>query len=207
VNSLAGSHVPVVEEFDSPLDDPLELLSAWLTVANDQQVREPAALALATVDAKARVSNRIVRVETVTSAGLLFTSHSSSRKGREFATTARASGVLYWRETAQQVVVTGPVEPVSDAESDALWATRPVTAQAVSAASDQSAPLDDDKALRDRAARLSSAGTALARPARWVGYLLVPAAMEFWRGSPDRMHLRLRYEWAGGRWSTCRLQP
>jgi pyridoxamine 5'-phosphate oxidase len=194
-------------ETDSPPEEPVELLLAWLAGAEELQVREPTALALATVDAHACVSNRIVRVEAVTSEGLLFTSHSSSRKGREFATTACASGVLYWRETSQQIVVTGPVKPVSAAESDALWAARPIAAQAVSTASDQSAPLDDEHALRERAARLSRAGLALPRPERWSGYRLVPVAMEFWSGSPDRVHRRLRYDQTSGRWSARRLQP
>jgi len=193
-------------EFESPPDDPLELLLAWLTAAEDLLVREPSALALATVDAHACVSNRIVRVEAVTREGLLFTSHSSSRKGREFATTACASGVLYWRETSQQIVVTGPVVPVPEAESDALWASRPPAAQAVSTASDQSAPLDDENALRERAAILARAGK-LPRPERWSGYRLVPFAMEFWSGQPDRVHRRLRYGLTSGCWSARRLQP
>ena len=141
-------------------------------------------------------------------AGLLFTSHSSSRKGHEFATTAEASGLFYWREVSRQVTVSGPVVPVSDDEADELWAARPVIAQAVSAASDQSAELEGDEAeLRLRAGELAAPGEPLPRPDRWLGYHLVPTAIEFWAGAPDRIHHRLRYEQTDGHWSTSRLQP
>lgn len=206
MSAVTGTHRAGLG-FEAPPDDPLELLRAWLAAAEELCVREPTALALATVDGHACVSNRIVRVEAVTGEGLLFTTHSTSRKGREFATTARASGLLYWRETSQQVEVTGPVTAVSAEESDALWATRPVSARAVSTASDQSAPLEDESALRQRVAHLGRPGSALPRPHRWSGYQLVPLTMEFWSASPDRLHRRLRYDRTGGYWSARRLQP
>lgn len=46
------------------------------------------------------------------------------------------------------------------------------------------------------------------RPARWTGYRLVSESTEFWYGSPDRLHRRLRYDREQGvDWSWQRLQP
>ncbi|MGH3897643.1 MAG: phenazine biosynthesis FMN-dependent oxidase PhzG [Pseudonocardiaceae bacterium] len=198
---------PALTEFDAPPADPMSLFRAWFDGAVEQGVREPGALALATADARGCASNRIVQVLGVRPAGLVFTSHAGSRKGRDLAASGWASGVLYWRETGQQAIVTGPVGPLPDAESDALWAARPAGTHPMSVASHQSAPLHDEDALREQAQRLTNAGLPLARPAAWLGYLLTPESIEFWQASPDRLHRRLRYQRSDHGWTTQRLQP
>ena len=64
----------------------------------------------------------------------------------------------------------------------------------MSVASEQSARLDDEGALRAEAERLAESGEELARPELWCGYHLVPSIVEFWQESPDRLHRRLRYD-------------
>lgn len=197
------------EEFTAPPAEPMELLQAWFDSAVADAVREPGALALATVDAHGHVSNRIVQVLKIRTTGLVFASHSDSRKGRDLAETGRASGVFYWREAGRQVSVSGPTRPLPDEESEALWAARHVSTHAMSVASHQSAPLLDVDTLRERARALGRDGSALPRPDSWLGYLLEPASVEFWQADPeDRLHHRLRYERDGsGGWSAGRLQP
>jgi dihydrophenazinedicarboxylate synthase len=195
------------EEFVTPPADPMGLLQAWFDSAVANAVREPGALALASADARGHASNRIVQVLAVRDTGLVFASHADSRKGRDLAETGWASGVLYWREAGRQVSVTGPTHPLPDEESDALWAARPVGAHPMSVASHQSAPLLDEDALRKQAEELGRDGLALPRPARWLGYLLEPASVEFWQADPDRLHQRLLYERDGSGWRTGRLQP
>jgi dihydrophenazinedicarboxylate synthase len=194
-------------EFDQPPTEPIELLRQWFDAAGEQGVANPGALALGTVDDQGRTSVRIVALIEITADGLLFTSHASSHKGQDMARNPWASGVFYWRETSQQLTVAGPVERLSDAESDALWASRPSSTYPMSVASEQSAPLDDEEALRAEAERLADAGEPLARPEEWAGYHLVPTTVEFWQGSPDRLHRRLRYDQTGSGWTAERLQP
>jgi pyridoxamine-phosphate oxidase len=204
----AGLDGRVLPEFDDPPADPMDLLAQWLATARELGVREPGALALATTDQAHRVSSRIVAVLDTSADGLVFTSHSGSRKGREIATVPWASGVLYWRETGQQITLAGPVTPMTEAESDALWASRPPATYPMSVASEQSAPLPDEQALRTTARRLADNEDHLTRPDTWCGYRLRPTTVEFWQGSPDRLHRRLRYDAGDGRaWSSERLQP
>ncbi|MFD5105067.1 phenazine biosynthesis FMN-dependent oxidase PhzG [Streptomyces cinereoruber] len=196
------------EEFTTPPAEPMALLKAWFDGAVADAVREPGALALATVDAHGDVSGRIVQTLEIRATGLVFTSHTDSRKGRDLAESGRASGVFYWREAGRQVSVSGRARPLPGAESDALWAARPVSTHPMSVLAHQSAPLLDEDALRERARELARDGTALPRPDRWVGYLLEPASVEFWQIEPeDRLHRRLRYERDGSGWRTNRLQP
>ncbi|WP_405673801.1 phenazine biosynthesis FMN-dependent oxidase PhzG [Streptomyces canus] len=206
---MSASTLPrPAEEFTTSPAEPMELLQAWFDSAVANAIREPGALALATVDARGHASNRIVQVLEVRSTGLVFASHSDSRKGRDLAETAWASGVFYWREAGRQLSVSGPTRPLPDEESEALWAARPVNTHPMSVAAHQSAPLLDEDALRKQARELGRDGSALPRPDRWLGYLLEPASVEFWQADPqDRLHLRLRYERDGSSWRTDRLQP
>ncbi|MET7394159.1 pyridoxine 5'-phosphate oxidase C-terminal domain-containing protein [Dactylosporangium sp. NPDC005572] len=62
----------------------------------------------------------------------------------------------------------------------------------------QSAPLHDEAALRRRAADLLMAGAR---------YRVTPTGVEFWHGSVDRRHRRLRYDQQTAGSNPQRLQP
>jgi pyridoxamine-phosphate oxidase len=194
-------------EFTDPPGDPIDLFRGWLDEARAKEVREPGALSLGTADSGGRASVRIVMLLNVTANGLVFSSHAGSHKGREIAETSWASALAYWRETRQQISLSGHIEQLSDAESDALWASRPPVTYPMSVASEQSARLDDEGALRAEAERLAESGEELARPELWCGYHLVPSIVEFWQESPDRLHRRLRYDRTDAGWTAERLQP
>ncbi|MFB6578175.1 phenazine biosynthesis FMN-dependent oxidase PhzG [Streptomyces sp. NPDC056402] len=208
--SLTGEidiHFP---EYDAPPPDPMPLIHQWIAEATAYGVREPRSLALATADSRGRASNRIVAVTEVDDRGLAFASHTTSQKGRELAVTGWASGLFYWRETGQQLIVSGPVSQPSDAASDAFWSGRPVPLHAMSSLSRQSEPLDGTAAvaaLRAEAARLEAAGTPLPRPDRFVVYRLAPVVVEFWCADSERLHRRLRYDRQDHGWQVSRLQP
>ncbi|MFG3284221.1 phenazine biosynthesis FMN-dependent oxidase PhzG [Streptomyces sp. NPDC048111] len=205
--SLSGKVDLPFPEYEQPPSQPLPLVRDWLREARETGVREPSALALATADARGRASSRVVAITEVTDLGVVFTSHSGSQKGRELAETGWASGLLYWRETGQQIILSGPVVLLSDAECDALWSARAVPLHAMSTVTRQSEPLEDVEALRSRARALELTGSPQPRPEFFVGYRLEPDVVEFWSASSDRLHRRLRYDRAAPAWRTSRLQP
>ena len=206
VETLSGDPTLGCPEFDSPPEEPLPLLERWLAAADERGVREPRALALATADAEGRPSSRILLLKRVSPA-LVFAGGYESRKGRDLAANPRAAGTLYWRETLQQVVFEGPVEKLTEAESDALFAERPPAGQATAVASAQGEALADPEGLRRAAGQLGAGEGPLRRPARWGGWRLDPDLVEFWHGSPDRLHRRLLYMKTEGGWTSERLQP
>jgi dihydrophenazinedicarboxylate synthase len=206
VETLSGDPTLELPEFDTPPDEPLPLLESWLQDAHAGGVREPRALALATADAAGRPSNRIVLLKQ-TSPSIVFAFSADSRKGRDLATNPRAAGTLYWRETLQQVVFEGTVERMSAAESDGLFVERPPSGQATTVASHQGEELDDPERLRQEADALLRGDEPLRRPGDWSGYRLDPDQIEFWHGSPDRLHRRLLYTKTDGCWAHQRLQP
>lgn len=205
--SLTGTTGLRFPEYGDPPADPMGLVRNWLDRAVELAVREPRALALATADKRGRPSTRIVAFLTIDDDGLLFTTHGTSRKSREIAETGWASGLLYWRETGQQISLNGPVTGVPDDEADALWSARPAPLHAMSAASRQSEPLTDPVTLLAHAEQLAATRSALPRPERFVGYRLRPDEVEFWCARSDRLHHRLGYQRDGDAWHVTRLQP
>ncbi|WP_079065568.1 pyridoxine 5'-phosphate oxidase C-terminal domain-containing protein [Streptomyces olivochromogenes] len=62
--------------------------------------------------------------------------------------------------------------------------------------------------MRERARALLAGNEPPPRPAGWTGNRLVPESTEFWYGSPDRVHRRLRHDREQGQdGSWQRLRP
>ncbi|RNG22589.1 phenazine biosynthesis FMN-dependent oxidase PhzG [Streptomyces botrytidirepellens] len=205
--TLTGTVDILFPEFHAPPADPVPLLRAWFDEAVRLGVREQRALALATAGTDGRPSTRMVALNRIEDDGFVFATHVGSRKGREMTANPWASVVLYWRETSQQLVVTGAVERLSTAVADELWFSRPPFTHPMSVAARQSEELHDLDALRAEVARLAQHGDPLPRPEGYAGFLLRFDALEFWANGADRLHERLVYERSGDGWRTRRLQP
>ena len=207
LDTISGTVELELPEFDAPPADPFGVIREWVASAVRVGVSEPFAVSLATADSHGRPGNRTVLAKSLDASGLLFVTSRGSAKGSELTENPYAAALMYWRETRQQLRLTGRVTPIDPAESDAIFAARPLAAQASAVASHQSEPLADPAELRAEADRLTAAGVPLPRPEGWGGYLLVPDSIEFWHGSIDRLHRRLRYDRVGEAWVHSRLNP
>ncbi|MCC6376452.1 MAG: pyridoxal 5'-phosphate synthase [Microbacteriaceae bacterium] len=205
--SVTGTIDLDLPEFDTPPADPMPLVIEWADRVVKLGVIEPYNIAIATVGADGDVTNRFVLAKLFDLNGVVFATNSSSVKGHQLAENPRAAIVAYWRETRQQLRLTGPVELASKELSDEIWRDRPLQSQAGSAASKQSEPLPDDAAYHEEAERLAAPGIPLPRPDDWNGYRLRPTTVEFWHGAASRMHRRLRYELTDSGWRHERLYP
>ena len=206
-DTLSGDGGAPLPRFDTPPHDPVAAARDWLDAARRRGVREPAAATLATADRTGHVSSRTVLVKDVCPEGLVFTSSRHSRKARDLVENPQAACTFYWRETLQQLNVAGRVTELADAQADRLFAERPRMAQAVAEVSRQSHPLDDQAAFEATVHTVHGTADAIERPAAWRAYLLTAQTIEFWSGSPDRLHRRLLCERTAGGWRVTRLQP
>jgi pyridoxamine 5'-phosphate oxidase len=189
--------------------DPFALFAEWLADAGTAEPNDPNAMALATVDASGLPDVRMVLLKDVDPSGFVFYTNLGSAKGRQLAANPQAALLFHWKSLRRQVRVRGAVQPTTDAEADAYFATRARPSQLGAWASDQSQPMTERLALEKKIAQVGlrfGLGKA-PRPPHWSGFRLVPAAFEFWRDRPFRLHERLVFERATGGWTTKRLFP
>jgi pyridoxamine 5'-phosphate oxidase len=205
--TLSGDSSLVLPEFDHPPADPVGLLREWIAAAEEAGVREPRAATLATAGADGRVSARTLLIKDVGLAGVIMGFTATSRKGRELEHNPYAAVNLYWRERLQQISIMGTVTRTDDAVSDRQFADRTRDAQAVAAVSSQSEPMDDADALHAAVDQLVASADPIPRPAGWAAWSLSLDEVEFWHGSVDRFHRRLRYRKLADRYEVDRLQP
>lgn len=189
--------------------DPIAQFTAWYErAAAEAPLSE--AMTLATIDADGNPDGRMVLLKGWDERGFRFFTNSESAKGAQLAARPVAALVLYWRELDRQVRVRGEVMPLSDEESDEYFATRPRESQLGAWASPQSRVLADRATLdAGLAAAAGRYPDRVPRPPHWGGYLVRPAAIEFWQGQVGRLHDRFLYrrDPAGGRWEIARLAP
>jgi pyridoxamine 5'-phosphate oxidase len=203
-------------ELDEAASDaePTRQFAAWLEQAIAARLPEPNAMTLATVGSDGRPSTRIVLVKGYDERGLVWYTNYESRKGRELAANPAAALQFHWVELERVVRIEGTVEKVSEAESDAYFASRPLDSRIGAWASPQSEVIASRAVLVANAARYGARFMLKPpRPPHWGGFRLRPEVWEFWQGRKSRLHDRLRYR-AGsldgpdaGSWVRERLAP
>src|SRR5262245_45492554 len=190
--------------------DPLAQFHAWLAQAAATGMRVPEAMALATATADGAPSVRMVLMKDAGARGFSFYTNRGSRKGSELDANPQAALLFHWDPLGRQVRVEGRVTPLSQAESEPYWRTRPRGSQVAAWASRQSEPLPGRGALEDAVARVAEEHPDgdVPLPPHWGGYVLAPARYEFWQHRDDRLHDRVAYEPDGaGGWRRTRLAP
>jgi len=193
--------------------DPLVVFAAWLAEAEAAEPNDPTAMALSTVGTDGMPSSRMVLLKGHDQNGFVFYTNYESRKGRQLLATPKAALLFHWKSLRRQVRIEGEVTPVSEAEADAYFASRPKQSQIGAWASQQSRPLEGRFELEKRVAMFAAKHVIgqVPRPSHWSGFRLAPRLIEFWQDGAFRLHDRLVYtrrgEEDGGGWSTERLYP
>jgi pyridoxamine 5'-phosphate oxidase len=191
-------------------DDPVTLFLRWLEAAIQDGVPAPHTMTVATADGGGHPSSRVLICKDVDGEGRwYFASSAASGKGRDLAVNPGAALSFWWPQQARQIRIRGTAVPAGTEASAADFLARPPASRAEGFVGHQSESLDDLAEL-DRAFRASyervSADPGLVAPA-WTLYALTAGEVEFWQGSPERRHVRLRYQRTGSAWTRQLLWP
>lgn len=190
-------------------DEVLDRFEQVMQEAIQANEPEPTAMSLATLSDHGGVSVRTVLLKAFDAQGFVFYTNTLSNKGRQLADRPQAALCLLWKSIFKQVQAEGTVEPVTNAEADAYFASRPRGSQIGAWASLQSEPLNSRATLESRfqAFEQKFSGQEVPRPPHWSGYRLLPCMIEFWYGKESRLHDRFRFTLQNQTWQKQRLYP
>jgi len=190
--------------------DPFARFREWFAEAEASEPADANAMTVATATPDGRPSARAILLKGVDARGFVFYTNLESRKSAELAANPHVALLFHWKLLARQIRIEGEVEPVTDAEADAYFASRPRISRLGAWASDQSRPLADRLTLERRLAEyeVKYPGEAVPRPPYWSGYRVIPDSFEFWQNMPFRLHDRTTYTRnADGGWTVGKLFP
>jgi pyridoxamine 5'-phosphate oxidase len=190
--------------------DPFARFHEWFAEAEAQEPADANAMTVATATADGRPSARTILLKGVDERGFVFYTNLESRKAHELAANPHVALLFHWKSLARQIRIEGRLEPVTGAEADAYFASRPRISRLGAWASDQSRPLDQRLTLERRLAEQEAKypGEDVPRPPHWSGFRVLPASFEFWQNMPFRLHDRTVYtRRPDGGWDIGKLYP
>lgn len=192
---------------------PGPLFASWLAEAVAAGAADPQVVTLSTVDPDGWPDARVLvlRDLDVPGCGFMFATDAGSPKGRQLASRPAAALTVYWPAAGRQVRARGEVETAPRAVAERDFAVRSAASRIAMLVGRQSEVMQSPagyEAAEQEARALLAADPQSVAPGHTV-YVLRARSVEFWQGSADRRHVRLRFDRGGspGGWRRSLLWP
>lgn len=176
--------------------EPITIFKDWLGEATKtEEIIEPNAGCIATVDKNGFPSNRFVLLKDVLDEGFTFFTNYGSRKAQNITENPNVAMTFYWLPLRRSIRIEGIAEKISREKSLEYFHMRPRASQIGALASEQSSKIPSREHLDEIEAKIKSdLGDDKEVPLpNWGGYLIKPRLIEFWQGQSDRLHDRIRF--------------
>ena len=146
-------------------------------------------------------------VSRVDGDGLHFHTDAASRKAAQLAAHPQASAAVAWPEVGRQLVVRGRVDREPIADSTAAFDRRSRYLQLLAWTNTMATAQLPTEGRRRRWREFGQAHPdgSLTAPDTWVGFVLRPVRLTFWRGDPDGPSNRVEYLHQPDGWQIVKL--
>ncbi len=190
--------------------DPHTLFDTWLKEAEENEINDPNAMNLATVDINGRPSSRTMLLKGHYDDLFVFYTNYESAKGKDILENGFCALCFHWKSTLKQIRIEGKAVSTTNKEADQYFATRNRNSQISAWASRQSLAMDDTSNFEHRLKKFEEKFKDLEevpRPPHWSGFKVIADKFEFWEQMPYRQHNRIVYTKSDKGWSTAHLYP
>ena len=183
-------------------DNPINLFKKWFSKAEETEINDPNAVAIATSDNNNQPSVRMVLLKGLSDTGFVFYTNFNSKKSNDLKLNKKASMCFHWKSLRRQVRVSGSVEKVADSEADDYYNSRPYKNKIGAWASSQSETLKSRDEFLEKVKSFENKypSNNVPRPSHWSGWRLAPIQIEFWLDGEGRIHERLNYVLTNNGW-------
>tara|TARA_X000000950_G_scaffold27210_1_gene29300 strand:- start:784 stop:1422 length:639 start_codon:yes stop_codon:yes gene_type:complete len=191
-------------------DNPVDFFVKWFKEAeNSDQIIEPNAMTISTVDEKSFPSSRVVLLKQIKERSLIFFTNYNSNKGKSLDKNENICASFYWPPLERQVIIKGNAKKISSVESDDYFNSRPFESQAAAIISNQSEDIDSYESLLEKYNSFieQNKNTKLKRPNNWGGIEIFINQIEFWQGRKNRLHNRVLCVFQKDTWEYKLLSP
>ena len=191
-------------------DNPIDFFVKWFKEAeNSDQIVEPNAMTISTVDENSFPSSRVVLLKQIKERSLIFFTNYNSNKGKSLDKNENICASFYWPPLERQVIIKGYAKKISSVESENYFNSRPFKSQAAAIISNQSEDIDSYESLLEKYNSFieQNKNTKLKRPNNWGGIEIFINQIEFWQGRKNRLHNRVLCNFQKDTWEYKLLSP
>ena len=191
-------------------DNPIDFFVKWFKEAeNSDQIIEPNAMTISTVDENSFPSSRVVLLKQIKERSLIFFTNYNSNKGKSLDKNENICASFYWPPLERQVIIKGNAKKISSVESEDYFNSRPFESQAAAIISNQSEDIDSYESLLEKYNSFieKNKNTKLKRPNNWGGIEIFINQIEFWQGRKNRLHNRVLCNFQKDTWDYKLLSP
>ena len=191
-------------------DNPIDFFVKWFKEAeNSDQIIEPNAMTISTVDENSFPSSRVVLLKQIKERSLIFFTNYNSNKGKSLDKNENICASFYWPPLERQVIIKGYAKKISSVESEDYFNSRPFESQVAAIISNQSEDIDSYESLLEKHNSFieQNKNTKLKRPNNWGGIEIFINQIEFWQGRNNRLHNRVLCNFQKDTWEYKLLSP
>ena len=131
-------------------EDPFIVFKQWMSEAEKNEINDPNAVALATVNESNQPDVRMVLLKEFNNKGFIFFTNLNSKKGIDLKKIPKASMCFHWKSLLRQVRVSGDISKIPDNEADEYFNTRPYISRIGAWSSNQSKPMETRDAFLNK---------------------------------------------------------